>query len=241
MDSASESKQRATGQASEITACRQRAFSEIRDLTRPPPRFTPHGWTMSRITLAFGCFFKLLFGGTLPARAADYLPEGALPKTLPEPSAEPARAEPEPAAKAKPEAKPRPSKSAGQNHRDGSLAMLALLQREGRLVDFLQEDVDDYEDADIGAAVRDIHRGCRKVLRDHLTLEAVMPGEEDDKVSVPEGFDPGEVKLIGDVHGDPPFQGVLRHHGWRVAEVNLPKLSGEVDRRILAPAQVEVQ
>lgn len=195
---------------------------------------------MSRITLAFGCFFKLLFGGSLPARAVDYLPEGSVPKSLPEPAPETAKPE---AAKAKTEAKAKPNKpkkSLTQHHRDGSLALLALLQREGRLVDFLQEEIESYDDADIGAAVRDIHRGCSKVLKDHLTLEAVMPGEEEDKVTVPEGFDPGEVKLVGAVAGEPPFQGVLRHHGWRVTEASLPSLTSEVDRNILAPAQVEV-
>ncbi len=174
----------------------------------------------------------MLFGGSLPAKAADYLPKSALPKSLPQP-------EEKPVAKAEPKAS-KPKKPSGDQHRDGSLALLALLQREGRLVDFLQEDIDDYDDADIGAAVRDIHRGCRKVLRDHLTLEAVMPGEEEDAVKVQDGFDPGEIKLVGDVKGEPPFEGVLRHHGWRVTKANLPKLSGDIDRRILAPAQVEV-
>ncbi len=192
---------------------------------------------MSRITLAFGCFFKLLFTGTLPAKAAERLPEGTGPAALPAP---------EPAAIAKPKteatksAPAKPKKSVAQHHRDGSLAMLALLQREGRLVDFLQEDIESYEDADIGAAVRDIHRGCKKIVSSHLSLEPVMPGDEEDKVTVPEGFDPGEVKLIGAVSGAPPFRGVLRHHGWRVTDANLPSLTGEIDRRILAPAQVEV-
>ncbi|MCP4445754.1 MAG: DUF2760 domain-containing protein [Myxococcales bacterium] len=189
---------------------------------------------MSRITLAFGCFFKMLFGGTLPAKAAKYLPEDALAKGLPEPATKPA-----PEAKAETASKPK--KSAANHHRDGSLALLALLQREGRLVDFLQEEIDGYDDADIGAAVRDIHRGCQKVMRDHLSIEAVMPGEEEDSVSVEQGFDPGEIKLVGDVKGEPPFKGVLRHHGWRVTDANLPKLSGDVDRHVLAPAQVEVQ
>lgn len=189
---------------------------------------------MSRITLAFGSFFKLLFAGSLPAKAAKYLPEDALPKSLPAPETPP---KPE----AKTEAPAKPKKSAAAQHREGSLALLALLQREGRLVDFLQEEIDDYDDADIGAAVRDIHRGCRKVMRDHLTIEPVMPGDEDDAVNVDAGFDPGEIKLVGDVKGDPPFKGILRHHGWRVTETNLPKLAGDVDRRILAPAQVEVQ
>ncbi len=193
---------------------------------------------MSRIPLAFGCFFKLLFTGTLPAKAAERLPEGARPKALPEPEPEAAKAEAKAAPKKTAPAKPK--KQLSQHHRDGSLAMLALLQREGRLVDFLQEDIESYEDADIGAAVRDIHRGCKKVLGDHLTLEAVMPGEEEDKVTVPEGFDPGEVKLVGAVSGEPPFRGILRHHGWRVTDASLPSLSGEIDRKILAPAQVEV-
>lgn len=201
---------------------------------------------MSRITLAFGCFFKLIFAGVLPAKAATYLPEDAKPKTL-APAAEiKVKAEPAPAnvvsddnaaAKKKAEAT---RKSAAQNHRDGSLAMLALLQREGRLVDFLQEDIESYDDADIGAAVRDIHRGCRRVITEHLKLEAVMPGAEEDKVKVPEGFDPSEVRLVGDVKGEPPFQGILKHHGWRVTQSSLPKLTGDIDRNILAPAQVEV-
>lgn len=180
--------------------------------------------------MAFGCFFKLLFGGSLPAKAVDYLPAGAVPEALPEPAKD-----------EKPKEKPKPKKSQAQHHRDGSLAMLALLQREGRLVDFLQEDIEDYDDSDIGAAVRDIHRGCRKVLNDYLTLEAIMPGEEDDSVTVPLGFDVGEVKLLGEIKGDPPFKGVLRHHGWRAKETNFPKLTGDVDRHVLVPAQVEVK
>ncbi|HWN70277.1 MAG TPA: DUF2760 domain-containing protein, partial [Haliangium sp.] len=130
--------------------------------------------------------------------------------------------------------------NAAEQHAEGALAFLALLQREGRLVDFLQESLDDYEDGDIGASVRDIHRGLRKVLGDYFTIEPVMPGQEDDPVNVPKGFDPGEVRLVGDVAGQPPFKGVLRHHGWRVVEVNLPTLSEGVDRHVLAPAEVEI-
>jgi len=203
-------------------------------------RFPPH--FMSRIGLAFGCFFKLLFSGKLPAKAVAYLPEEALPRALPQPA--PASPETVSAAKPeepKPEPKSKPKSNKVQHHRDGSLAMLALLQREGRLVDFLREEIEDYEDADIGAAVRDIHRGCRKVLNEYMTLEAIMPGEEEDSVTVPAGFDVGEVKLLGEVSGDPPFKGVLRHHGWRAKEINFPKLTGDVDRHILAAAQVEVK
>lgn len=180
----------------------------------------------------------MLFGGKLPAKAADYLPPEAKPKALPEPKEEKKAEAKQP--QPKPAAKPAAKVDKAALHKDGALALLALLQREGRLVDFLNEDVSEYEDEDIGAAVRDIHRGCKKVLDDYLTLEAVMPGDEDDEVKVPKGFDPAEVRLVGEVSGEPPFSGVLRHHGWRATGVNLPSLSDGVDRSVLAPAEVEV-
>lgn len=122
-----------------------------------------------------------------------------------------------------------------------SLQVLELLQREGRLVDFLQEDVDGYDDAQVGSAVRQIHRGCRKVLREYVVLEPIRPEREGDPVKVPEGFDPAQVRLIGNVRGAPPFDGVLRHHGWRVTQLRLATLPSGHDPRILAPAEVEVR
>ncbi len=206
-----------------------------------------------RFVLAFSSFFRLLFGAKLHPKAANYLPEEAL--ALP-PATQEASSKQKPSTKEAASVKPmkeitatekpkeKPKKKSGltraQSHRDGALAMLTLLQREGRLVDFLCEGIDDYDDADIGVAVRDIHRGCKKVLDDFLVIEAVMPGEEDDEVKVPVGFDPHEVRLIGEVDGDPPFNGVLRHHGWRVTKTDLPALSEGIDRRVLAPAEVEI-
>jgi hypothetical protein len=196
---------------------------------------------MSRIGLAFSSFFRLLFGKKLAPEAAAYLPEEAikalLPAPAPAPKAEPVKAEPAPAPKAEPAV---PKKSDGTAQRDGALALLALLQREGRLVDFLREPLDGFGDADIGAAARDVHRGCKKVIEQVFTLEAVMPGAEDTKVSVPTGFDPGEVRLIGEARGEPPFAGTLRHHGWRATKAQLPTLADGVDRTIVAPAEVEV-
>jgi hypothetical protein len=198
--------------------------------------------------LAFLCFFRILFGRRLPAEAAQFLPEGAEPrKQLPENAAvkpEPkADAKPEAKAEAKPEAKKdveKPKVPLAQHHRDGALALLALLQREGRFVDFVRDSVDTASDADIGAAAREVHRGCRKVIDQHLTIEAVMPGEEEAKVSVPKGFDPAEVRLIGEAKGEPPYRGTLRHHGWRVVEAKLPTLAEGIDRAVIAPAEVEL-
>lgn len=121
------------------------------------------------------------------------------------------------------------------------LRVLAVLQRDGRLIDFLEEDIDPYGDAQIGAAVRDIHRGCRKSLREYLTLEKVWNAAEDDRVTVTADFDPAAVRLIGNVNGAPPFQGVLKHHGWRVKNARLPALPAtRDDSTVLAPAEVEV-
>lgn len=183
--------------------------------------------------LAFVYFFRMFFGSKLPADAVKYLPEDALPKQLPERVVEKI-------VEVKPKADDKPRVATAQHHRDGALALLALLQREGRLVDFLREPLDGFSDADIGAAARDVHRGCKKVLDQHLTFEPVMPGAEEERVNVPKGFDPAEVRLIGEAKGEPPFKGTLRHHGWRVVETKLPALVEGVDRTVVAPAEVEL-
>ncbi len=118
--------------------------------------------------------------------------------------------------------------------------ILSLLQREGRLIDFLQEDIEPYDDAQIGAAVREVHRGCRSVLSDSLGLAPVMNAQEGTEVEVHEDFDPARIKLTGNVHGEPPFKGVLRHCGWQATEIRLPVRTGDMDRHVIAPAEVEV-
>ncbi len=121
------------------------------------------------------------------------------------------------------------------------LRVLAVLQRDGRLVDFLQEDIDAYADAQIGAAVRDIHRGCQKALREYLSFEPVLNAPEESRVTVPADFDPAAIRLSGNVSGSPPFQGTLKHHGWRVRSVQLPALPGaQGDQSVISPAEVEI-
>ncbi len=121
------------------------------------------------------------------------------------------------------------------------LRILAVLQRDGRLVDFLREDIDPYTDAQIGAAVRDIHRGCKKSLQDYLTIEPIISAAEEEQVQVPADFDPAAIRLIGNVDGKPPFRGTLKHHGWRVRAVHLPMLPAtRDDTSVLSPAEVEI-
>jgi hypothetical protein len=121
------------------------------------------------------------------------------------------------------------------------LRVLAVLQRDGRLIDFLEEEIDGYTDSQIAGAVRDIHRNCRKSLHDYLTLEPVLKEAEEAPVTVPPDYDPAAIRLIGNVNGAPPFRGVLKHHGWRVKEAHLPTLPAtRGDTSVLSPAEVEV-
>ncbi|HYV37686.1 MAG TPA: DUF2760 domain-containing protein [Gemmataceae bacterium] len=121
-----------------------------------------------------------------------------------------------------------------------ALRLLALLQREGRLLDFLLEDVQAYGNDQIGAAVRDIHKNCQKAIRDHVVLEPVLKDSEGATVQIPAGFDPSAVRLTGNVTGQPPFKGTLQHHGWRVKELKLAAPPEGQDEFVLQPAEVEL-
>jgi len=145
------------------------------------------------------------------------------------PAAEP-RAEPAAVAAPPPPAEPDEAPA---------LRLLGMLQAEGRFIDFLAEDLAPYPDEQIGAAARGIHEGCRKVLREHLEVEPVLSASEGDSVTVEPGFDPGAIRLTGNVSGAPPFHGVLRHAGWRVRRAEVPAPKGR-DPQVLAPAEVEI-
>lgn len=140
------------------------------------------------------------------------------------------------APKTKTKAKPAPPPDRGE----AALRMLALMQQEGRLVDFLEEDLQPYSDAQIGSAVRAIHGGCRAVLKERVDLAPILPGAEGATVTIEPGFDPAAVRVTGNVRGEPPYQGVLRHPGWRSVSFKLPDSTGDHDHTILAPAEVEV-
>lgn len=126
-----------------------------------------------------------------------------------------------------------------KTHASG-LAVLALLQREGRLIDFLKEDVSGFSDSDIGAAARVVHAGSRKVVDQYVTLEPVLKDAEGASVTVPAGFSAERIRLTGNVTGQPPFRGSLKHHGWVATAVRFPAVSEALDPRVIAPAEVEL-
>jgi hypothetical protein len=123
---------------------------------------------------------------------------------------------------------------------NAALQLLGLLQQEGRFIDFLEEDVAAYSDAEVGAATRIVHEGCKRALRQHFTVEAVRTEPEGTRVTLPPGFDASSTRLTGNVVGEPPFDGRLAHKGWRVTEVRLPKVAAGHDLSVIAPAEVEL-
>lgn len=121
------------------------------------------------------------------------------------------------------------------------LHLLSVLQREGRLLDFFDEDLALYEDEEIGAAVRSIQEDCKKTISKYLALKPVIDKAEGEEVLVEKGFDPDAVKLTGNVTGNPPFKGILRHRGWKAGKREIPKLADVLDAAILVPAEVEME
>lgn len=120
----------------------------------------------------------------------------------------------------------------------GAIYALLLLQREGRLVDFLQEDITSYDDSQIGAAVRQIHAGARKVLEENFSLRPVFDSVEGGEVSVEENYDPSIITLIGERPEVAPYKGVLQHKGWISTKVDLPVRNGKINQNIVCPAEV---
>ena len=165
---------------------------------------------------AFRAFFSLIFHGRI---ADDILASFVAPPAAP--------VAPAPVA-------PPPVESS-----DRAAQLLAILQRDGRLVDFLMEDLTPYQDVQVGAAVRDVHRGCREALDKYASLAPVMDLEEGSTVTVERDSEPARIKVVGNMAGAPPYHGVLRHRGWEVTRLALPPLPA-AGRTVVAPAEVEV-
>ncbi|MEI6034468.1 MAG: DUF2760 domain-containing protein [Verrucomicrobiae bacterium] len=124
------------------------------------------------------------------------------------------------------------------------IAFLALLQEHGRLVDFAREEIAGATDAQVGAAARVVHAGCRKVLDEYFDIQPVHPGQEGDRVALEPGYDAAAHRLLGMVPDRPPYQGKLLHPGWMSPSVKLPRITGITERQpwpVIAPAEVELR
>jgi hypothetical protein len=180
---------------------------------------------LSRISLAFRCFFALLFSGALSPELISDL--GLAPK--PAKPGKPAKPE-KPAAPPPPAFKPA----------DGALQILGILQRDSRIIDFLMEDISSYQDEQIGAAVRSMQTAAHDALVRYVSLTPVIDGVEGTFTKAP-STDPATVKFLGNVPATGATGGTLRHRGWRASTVNLPALNPKQDNNVIAPAEIEVE
>lgn len=121
------------------------------------------------------------------------------------------------------------------------LRLLSLLQESGRLIDFLKEDITSYSDAQIGAAVRKIHQDCGKSIEEWVTIRPLLEEKEDSMITIPKGYDPSSIKIVGKVKGEAPYTGTVVHTGWKAHKKSLPKSTGSQNHEIIAPAEVEVR
>ncbi len=188
---------------------------------------------LSRIAIAVSSFFAILGNAKLASDVARLRGGERLAADVPAPAA------PAPAPVAAPVPAPAPAAPVPAPD-TAALQLLGLLQREARFVDFVQEDPAGYSDADIGAAARVVHAGCRKVLAEHFTLEPVRSEDEGSRVTLAAGFDATAVRLTGNVVGQAPFTGTLGHRGWRVTATRLPQLTDPKAASVIAQAEVEL-
>lgn len=186
---------------------------------------------LTRLWFSIACALRVLFDGAFAARVFSFAREPgqlAAPTTAPAPVAKKADAPNE-----------SPASPSAESASDAALQLLGLLQREGRLIDFLQQDVSAFPDADVGAAARVVHDGCRRALGAHARVVSVRHESEGSSVSVQDA-ELSQLKLTGNVTGSAPYRGVLRHRGWRIESLKLPTRVGSQDLSIVAPAEVEL-
>lgn len=201
---------------------------------------------MSRIVTACRAFVRSLWDRDAAARIAQALDSTApLPSTTTvrpslEPSGSADQAASSPVSTRTSTAATPPPKTVAPAQ-NPAVTLLATLQREARLIDFLREDLTGYDDSQIGAAVREIHRDCGQTLDRLFEIRPIVDSPEGDPCEVPAGGLEGNFRLTGNVAGSPPFRGTLRHRGWRVAKVDVPTWTGpESASQVLAPAEVEI-
>jgi hypothetical protein len=179
--------------------------------------------------MAFSAFFRILFDGRQALAWQRSLETSERPSASSAQALARLQALPEP-----------PPVTAAPASQDAAVLLLSLLQGEGRFVDFVQQDIAAFPDAEVGAVARVVQAGCRKVLRAHLRLEPIRLEPEGQPVTLEAGFDPSRVKLTGNVVGRSSVQGVLRHRGWQASDVHLPILMDRAGSRVVCPAEVEM-
>jgi len=184
---------------------------------------------MNRFVLSIRIWWRTLFDARVREQVAEVLTGKKLAIPAPTvPSLAPAPTQP-----------PKPAPALKPPQRSEALTLLATLQREARLIDFLKESLTDYSDAQIGAAVRDIQRDAGKVLERLFKVRPISHQEEGTELQAP--ADAERYRLVGTVSGSAPYRGRLVHHGWEATLCEIPEWSGNsTAAKVIAPVEVEL-
>ncbi len=177
------------------------------------------------LVAATQAFFKLLFDRELSDSFQKML-DGELQPRIEQPNLQVTTTRPKP--------DPDPVRS-------DAISLLAALQREARFLDIVSESLDEYSDAQIGAAARDVLRDSGKVIDRMFGLVPLTDAKDGSQLETPTSFDPTEFRLTGNVAGEAPFRGMVAHHGWKATRCNVPQWSGKSSATmIVAPVELEI-
>ena len=181
------------------------------------------------LIVATKAFFKLLANRELSDSFQKLLDGELLPKIAQSPSP--------------PTVKPRSSEAPAKPAptRSDAISLLAALQRESRLLDIVNEPLEDYSDAQVGAASRDVLKSSGKVIERMFGLVPLTEAAEGSQIETPAEFDSAEYRLTGNVSGTAPFRGSVAHHGWKATRCEVPQWTGNsASAMIVAPIELEI-
>lgn len=123
------------------------------------------------------------------------------------------------------------------------LKFLSLLQKKGRFLDFLMDEVAKRPDQQVGAVARVVHQGCSDVLKDFFEIKPVLEEAEGTQVEWNAEQTSKEIKVLGESLES--TSGKLMHKGWLTQKVELPEVVDSQayrvgNKRIIVPAEVQV-
>lgn len=183
------------------------------------------------IGLAFKAFFQVLFRKDAAARVAAAL-AGSTDKKA-------AEAQPATAAPTKPAASP-PAPAKPTSARSDALTLLSTLQREARFLDLVGEPLDEFSDAQVGSAARQVIADVRKTLKRMFDIQPLEPREEGSSIEIVRPASPSRLHIIGR-GSEQATRGTLVHRGWKAEQCQTPTWNGtKEDALVLSPVEIEV-
>lgn len=187
------------------------------------------------IGLAFQAFFAVLFRKDAAEAVRMALNKGGTARVASSdssaPSASTAIKEPNTA---------KPPIATSSSSRSDALTLLSTLQREARLLDLLYEPLESIDDAQVGAAARQVIKETQKALNRMFTIEPLASASEGETIDIPKPASPIRYKLVGRA-ADGASRAVVVHRGWKADRSQVPQWTGsKEDSLVLAPIEIEV-